>query len=144
MRYLGVLKGDKDTEAGTPPTPEMMARMGTFIEEVAKAGVLLGTEGLQPSAKAKRVRFSDGKATVTDGPFLETKEVLASYGLFQTETIDEAVYWTTRFLEVLGQGECDIYPILDWGDESPDAFPADERAREDASRAQMEKNAATR
>ena len=142
MRYLGVMKGDKDTEAATPPTPELMERMGVFIEEVAKAGVLLGTEGLQPSTKAKRVRLADGKATVTDGPFAETREVLASYALFQTDTIEEAVHWTQRFLQVLGQGECDIYPILDCSDASPDAISPEEQARDDALRAAMEKNAA--
>ena len=142
MRYLGIMKGDKDSEAGTPPTPELMARMGVFIEEVVKAGVLLGSEGLHPSAKAKRVRLSDGKATVVDGPFTETKEAIASYALFQTDTIEEAVHWTQRFLDVLGQGECDIYPIFDAADFSPDVFTPEQQALEDANRAQMEKNAA--
>jgi hypothetical protein len=143
MRYLGIMRGDKNTEAGAPPSPEMMGRMDTFIEEVAKAGVLLGTEGLHPSARAKRVRLHDGKPTVIDGPFTETKETIASYALFQTATIEEAVHWTQRFLQVLGEGECDIYPIFEAADFGPDAFTPEQRAQDEQARAQMAKNAAT-
>jgi len=116
MRFMGVLKADKHSEAGTPPSPELMARMGKFIEEVMKAGVLVATDGLYPSSKAVRVQVSGGKSHVTDGPFAETKELIASYALFEVKSRDEAVEWTTRFLKVLGEGECTIYQIMDHGD----------------------------
>ena len=73
MKVMGLLKADKESEAGVPPTPELMARMGPFLEEITKAGVLLATDGLHPSSKGSRVRVSSGKCTVTDGPFAETR-----------------------------------------------------------------------
>jgi len=85
--------------------------MGAFVEEVTRAGVLLATEGLLPTATGKRVRLDDGKVTVMDGPFTESKELVASYAIFQVESMDEAVHWSTRFLEVLGEGECELRPI---------------------------------
>jgi len=116
--------------------------MGTFIEEVTKAGVLLATDGLQPSSKGTRVKVSGGKVTVTDGPFAETKELVASYALFQVDTMAEAVEWTTRFLNVLGEGECELRPIFEASDFAPEVFTPEEAAREDARREQMHKNAA--
>lgn len=111
MRFLGLLKADKDSEAGTPPSPELLERMGVFMEEVMKAGVIVASDGLQPSSKGKRVRLADGRVTVIDGPFTESKELVASYALMEVKSIEEAVYWTTRFLKVLGGGECEIRPI---------------------------------
>jgi len=116
MRYLGLLRADKDSESGAPPPPEMLERMGPFIEEVMKAGVLLSTDGLLPSSKGMRVKLAGGKFTVTDGPFTESKELVASYALLQTKTREEVIYWTKRFLEVLGQGECEIRPIAEMSD----------------------------
>jgi hypothetical protein len=142
MRILGLLKADKGSEAGVPPTKELIERMGRFIEEVTKAGVLLATDGLQPSSKGKRVKVSDGKVTVTDGPFIETKELVASYALFQVNTMEEAVHWTTRFLEVLGEGECELRPIFEASDFAPEVFSPEEAEREEASRKQMQRNAA--
>ena len=142
MRILGLLKADKDSEAGAPPTRELVERMGTFIEEVTKAGVLLATDGLQPSSKGTRVKVSDGKVTVTDGPFAETKELVASYALFQVDTMAEAVEWTTRFLNVLGEGECKLRPIFEASDFAPEVFTPEEAVREEARREQMHKNAA--
>ena len=113
MRILGLLKADKESEAGAPPSPELLEKMGKFIEEVMKAGVLKATDGLTPSAMGKRVRLSNGKVTVTDGPFTESKELVASYALFEVKTMAEAVHWTTRFLQVLGEGECELRPIFD-------------------------------
>jgi hypothetical protein len=141
MRFLAVLKGDRDSEAGTPPSPELMAKMGDFMEEVTKSGVLLATEGLHPSSKASRVRLNGGKLTVIDGPFAETKEVLASYALFQVSSKQEGIDLTSRFLEILGQGEVDVYPIFEAADFSPELFTPDEAAREDATRRQMATNA---
>jgi hypothetical protein len=91
--------------------------MGPFIEEVMRSGVLKQTEGLYPSSKATRVRLADGKMQVTDGPFAETKELVASYALFEVESKAKAVEWTRRFLEVLGRGECMLYQILEPGDD---------------------------
>ena len=116
MRFLGLLRADAASEAGAPPSPDLLARMGTFIEEITRAGVLVDTAGLQPSASGKRVRLRDGKVTVTDGPFTESKELVASYAVFNVKSMDEAVAWTTRFLQVLGTGECEIRPIYEPAD----------------------------
>ena len=113
MRFLGLLKADESSEAGVPPSPELMERCGKFIEEVTKAGVLLATAGLQPSSQGARVRVSGGKVTVTDGPFAETKELVASYALLEVKSKAEAIEWTTRFLECLGEGECELRPLFD-------------------------------
>lgn len=120
MRILGLLKADEHSEAGVPPSPELMARMGTFIEEVQRAGVLLAGDGLQPSSKGKRVRLSGGKLAVIDGPFTESKELIASYALFEVKSWDEAIEWTTRFLDVLGEGECELRPLFEQSDFAPD------------------------
>jgi hypothetical protein len=116
--------------------------MGSFIEEITKAGVLLATDGLQPSSKGKRVRLSGGKVTVTDGPFTESKELIASYALFEVKSMAEAVEWTTRFLKVLGEGECELRPVFEASDFPPESFPPEEAAREEAAREEMKKNAA--
>ena len=122
MRILGLMKADAESEAGAPPSPELLAKMGTFMEEVSKAGVLLATDGLQPSAKGKRIRLTDGKVTVIDGPFTESKELVASYALFEVKTMDEAIEWTTRFLNVLGEGECELRPVEEF--DASDSAPA--------------------
>jgi hypothetical protein len=144
MRFMGLLKADKHSEAGAPPSRELMERMGTFIEEITKAGVLVATDGLQPSSKGKRVRLARGKVTVTDGPFTESKELIASYALFEVKSMAEAVEWTTRFLKALGEGECEIRPLFEASDFPPESFPPAEAAREKANRKQMKKNAARR
>jgi hypothetical protein len=144
MQIMGLLKADKHSEAGAPPSKELMEKMGALVEEITRAGVMLGTNGLQPSSKGKRVRLSGGKVTVTDGPFTESKELIASYALFQVKTMDEAIHWTTRFLEVLGEGECELRPIFEATDFSPDVFTPEEAKREEATRQAMGKNAAKR
>jgi len=144
MRVMGLLKADKDTEAGVMPTPELIEKMGAFIEEITKAGVLLATDGVKPSSEGKRVRRSGGKVTVIDGPFTETKELIAGYAIFDVKSMDEAVYWTTRFVEVLGEGECEIRPIWEASDFPPDVVSPEEAAREEATREQMQRNAAAR
>jgi hypothetical protein len=141
MRILGMLKADAHSEAGAPPSKEMIECMGAFIEEVTKAGVLVASDGLHPSAKGKRVRLANGKLTVIDGPFTESKELVASYALFQVKSMDEAVHWTTRFLHVLGKGECELRPIFEPEDFSPDIFSPEERKREEATRESMRRNA---
>jgi len=123
MKIMGLLKADKESEAGVPPTPELMARMGPFLEEITKAGVLLATDGLHPSSKGSRVRVSDGKCTVIDGPFAETKELVASYAVLEVKSMDEAIEWTRRFLEVLGGGECELRPIFEASDFPGEVYP---------------------
>jgi hypothetical protein len=112
MRVLGLLKADAESEAGVRPSPEFMERMGKFMEVITKAGVLVASEGLQPSAYGARVRVSDDKVAVTDGPFTESKELVASYAILEVKSMAEAVEWTTRFLKVLGGGECELRPIF--------------------------------
>ncbi len=142
MRFMGLLKADEESEAGTPPSADLMERMGVFIEEVAKAGVLVGTDGLKPSSEGKRVKLENGGLTIIDGPFTESKELIASYAIFDVPTIEDAVYWTQRFLEVLGRGECEIRPIFGAEDFSMDSFTPDAQAHEAVAREQMLRNAA--
>jgi hypothetical protein len=140
MRFLGLLRADECSEAGAPPNKELMERMGKFVEEVTKAGVLLATDGLQPSSKGARVKLSDGKISVTDGPFTESKEIVASYAIFNVKSMDEAIMWTTRFLQVLGKGECEIRPIMEFTDFPADMYPPEEAAHETLVREQMQQN----
>ena len=129
MRYLGLLRADKDSEAGTPPTAELMERMGRFMEEVGKAGVLVATDGLHPSAKGSRVKLANGRCTVTDGPFTESKELVASYAILDVESKEEAIEWTRRFLEVLGRGECELRLIYEPDDFGGGACTPDAQAK---------------
>jgi len=96
MRFMVIVKADKNTEAGVLPDKELLTRMGAFNEDLAKAGLLLAGEGLQASSKGKRVRFDGMKRTVIDGPFAETKELVAGFWLWQAKSIDEAVEWLKR------------------------------------------------
>jgi hypothetical protein len=113
MRFLTIYT-TKETNA--PPTTEEMARMGQLIEEMTKAGTLLATEGCLPSAKGARVRRSQGKVTVTDGPFTESKELIAGFALIEAGSKEEAIELTKRFLEVAGDGETEIRQIGEYGD----------------------------
>jgi hypothetical protein len=106
MRFLCVYKPSKPE--GIPPTQDEMARMGKLIDEMTKAGVLLSTEGCQPSSKGARVRRSGGKIAVTDGPFTEAKELIGGFAIIQVKSKAEALEWTKRFLEVAGDGESEI------------------------------------
>jgi hypothetical protein len=92
-----IRKGDAETEAGLMPSEELIAAMGKYNEEMAKAGVLLDASGLQPSTKGARVKFSNGKPTVIDGPFTETKELVAGYSIIQVASKDEAIEWVKRW-----------------------------------------------
>jgi hypothetical protein len=144
MRVLALLKADAASEAGIPPDPELVHRMGDFIEEVTNAGILLATDGLKPSSEGKRVRRSGGTVAVIDGPFTESKELVASYALMQFDSMDDAVHWTGRFLEVLGEGECELRPIYEAADFPPEVMTPEEAAREEAMRQQMVRNAEAR
>ena len=96
MRFMVIVKADKNSEAGVLPDEKLLAEMGTYNEELAKAGVLLAAEGLQPSSKGARIRFSGTKRTVIDGPFPETKDLVAGFWLFQVKSKDEAIEWVKR------------------------------------------------
>ena len=110
MRFLAIYRS---AETGLPPSPDHMAAMGKLIEEMSKAGVLLATEGCQPSSKGARVRISGEKFTVTDGPFTETKEVVGGFALLQVKSKEEAIDWTKRFLKVAGDGESEIRELYE-------------------------------
>ena len=126
IRYMGILKADKDTEAGVLPDEKFLSAMGAFFEEGVKAGVILSGEGLQPSSKGARVRYSGSKRTVIDGPFAETKELIAGYAMLQFKSKEEAIEWTKRFVQVDAPGryetqsECEIRPFFELED-----FPVD-------------------
>jgi len=107
MRFMTLYRPGH--ESNVPPSPEHIAEMGKFIGELAQSGVLLATDGLQSSAKGARVRISDGgKFTVTDGPFTETKELIAGFAIIQVKSKEEAIELTKRFLSVMGEGESEI------------------------------------
>jgi hypothetical protein len=105
MRFMTLYKPGYENR---PPTAQHMAAMGQLIEKMAKAGVLIATDGLQASSKGARVRISNGKFVVTDGPFTETKELIAGYAIIEAKSKEEAIEWTKRFLEVVGEGESEI------------------------------------
>src|ERR1700676_4274190 len=96
MRFMVIVKADKNSEAGVMPSREILTAVGKFNEELVKAGVMLAGEGLHPSSKGKRVKFSGGKHTVTDGPFTESKELIAGFWLWQGRSMEEAVEWLKR------------------------------------------------
>jgi hypothetical protein len=125
IRYIGILKADKDTEAGVLPDEKFLSAMGAFFEEGVKAGVILSGEGLQPSSQGARVRYSGSKRTVIDGPFAETKELIAGYAILQFTSKAEAIEWTKRFVQVDAPGrlgaesECEIRPFFELEDFGP-------------------------
>jgi len=115
MRFMMIYKpaNFKDSEAGIPPTPEHMAEMGKLIGELVQSGALLATDGLQASSKGARVKLSDGKVVVTDGPFTETKELIGGFAIFQLQSKAEAIQLSERFLKVAGEGEVEIRQMQD-------------------------------
>ncbi len=110
MRFLGYTLGDPSTPI-PPPTPEMMAEMGKFVEEATKAGVLLATGGVGPLDEAIRVTYHNGEFTVIDGPFAEAKELIGGWAVLECRDKDEAIEWTKRFLALVGEGESTIRPV---------------------------------
>jgi len=108
MRVMVLIKADKDTEAGVLPSEQLLTEMGQYNEALVKAGVMLAGEGLHPSSKGARVRFSGGKLTVIDGPFTEAKELIAGFWLWQVKSIEEAVEWVKRIPNPDGVEEAEI------------------------------------
>ena len=117
MRFMTLYKPGKESDA--PPTQKEMEDMGRLIGEMAQAGVLIATDGLQPSSKGVRVTISDGKFTVVDGPFAETKELIAGYAIIEAKSKEHAIELTKRFLEVVGEGESEIRLMHDGPDCGP-------------------------
>ena len=117
MRVLVMVKATADSEASVMPDEAMMTAMGKFNEELVKAGVLLAGEGLHPSVKGKRVRFSGSRRTVVDGPFTETKELVAGFWLWQVKSMEEAIEWVRRCPNPMpGDSDIEIRPVFEWED----------------------------
>ena len=117
MRVMVIVKATKDSEAGVLPSTELLTAMGKYNEELVKAGIMLAGEGLQPSGKGKRVRFSGEKRTVIDGPFTETKELIAGYWMWQVRSMEEAVEWLKRCPNPMpGESEVEIRPVFEAAD----------------------------
>jgi hypothetical protein len=111
MKFLGYTLGDANTPM-PEPSPEMYQKMGAFVEEATKAGILLATGGLVPPDEGVKVRYRDGEFTVLDGPFTEAKELIGGWALMDCRDRDEAIEWTKRFLVIAGEGESTIRPVL--------------------------------
>lgn len=134
MRVMVIVKADPSSEAGIMPSEELLTAMGRYNEELAKAGVLLAGEGLQPSSKGARVKFSGTQRTVIDGPFAETKELIAGFWIFQVSSMTEAIEWVKRCPNpMLGDSEIEIRPIFEVEDFG-EAFTAELREQEERIR----------
>ena len=141
MRFMVIVKADKNSEAGVLPSEKLLTAMGKFNEELAKAGVLLAAEGLQASSKGARVKFSGDKRIVTDGPFAETKELIAGFWLWQVKSIEEAVEWVKRCPSPMeGESEIEIRQVFEADDFGPE-FTPEARAIEERAGAMMTENA---
>ena len=145
MRFMVMVKATDQSEAGVMPNEKLLADMGKFNEELVKAGVMLAGEGLQPSSKGARVKFSGSRRTVVDGPFAETKELIAGYWIWRVKSKEEAIEWVKRcpnpFQDI--DSEIEIRQIFEAEDFGAEFTPV-LRAQEDRVRAEAEKNARTR
>jgi len=140
MRVMVIVKATKNSEAGVMPSEKLLADMGKFNEELVKAGIMLAGDGLHPSSKGKRVRFSGGKKSVIDGPFAETKELVAGFWIWQVKSIEEAVEWLRRCPDPMPgeESEIEIRPLFeaaDFGEE----FTPELRAQEERLRTEIER-----
>jgi hypothetical protein len=132
MRVMVIVKATKGSEAGEMPSEKLLAEMGSFNEELVKAGIILAGDGLHPSSKGKRVRFSGGKKTVVDGPFAETKELVAGYWIWQVKSMAEAVEWVRRCPDPMPgeESEIEIRPVFE-AEDFGEAFTPELRAQEE-------------
>ena len=138
MRFMILVKATKDSEAGVMPSVQLLTEMGKFNEELVKAGVMLAGEGLQPSSKGARVKFSGSKRTVIDGPFAETKELIAGFWLWQVKSKKEAIEWVKRCPNPMkGESEIEIRQVFEAEDFGAE-FTPDLRAQEERLRAQSQ------
>jgi hypothetical protein len=136
MRFMVIVKASKDSDAGVLPKQKILAEMGKFNEELVKAGVLLAMEGLHASSTGKRVRFSGAKRTVIDGPFTETKELIAGFWLWQVRSMEEAIEWVKRCPNPFdGESEIEIRQVFEAEDFGPE-FTPELRQQEERLRAQ--------
>jgi hypothetical protein len=139
MRVMVFVKANKDSEAGVMPTRELLQEMGKFNEQLVKAGVMLAGEGLHPTSKGKRVRFSGDKKTVIDGPFSETKELVAGFWLWQVRSMEEAVEWLKR--APFREGDVEIRPVFEAADFgaalTPELREQEQRLRAQAAKQQQ-------
>jgi hypothetical protein len=138
MRFMIIRKADKKTEAGVLPDQKLMAAMGQYNEDLVKAGIMRGGEGLQPSGKGARIKFSGGKPTVIDGPFAEAKELIAGFSIIEVESKQAAIEWVKRWPSLDGDGEVElelrqIFEAADFGPE----FTPELREQEDRLRAEI-------
>jgi hypothetical protein len=137
MRFIVIVKANKDTEAGVMPSEQLLREMGNYNEELVKAGVMLSGEGLQPSSKGARVKFSGNKRTVVDGPFAETKELIAGFWIWQCKSLAEAIEWAKRCPNPTGEESVleirQVFENEDFGDE----FTPELREQEDRLRAEI-------
>jgi hypothetical protein len=139
MKFMVLIKADRDSEAGVMPSTELLAAMGKYNEELVNAGVMLAGEGLHPSSRGARVKFSGNQRIVTDGPFIETKELIAGYWLWQVKSKEEAIEWVKRCPNPTGaEGEIEIRQVFEADDFGPE-FTPELRAQEDRIRAKAEK-----
>ena len=135
MRFMVIVKADKQSEAGVMPDRKLLEAMGKYNEELAKAGVMLAGEGLHPTSKGKRVRFSGNQRTVIDGPFAETKELVAGFWLWEAKSMDEALEWLKK-APFDGGTEVEIRPVFE-ADDFGAEFTPELRAQEEKIRAQI-------
>jgi len=133
MRFMMLVKANAESEAGVMPSKELIAAMTTYNEEMARAGVMLAGEGLQPSSKGVRIAFKGGKRIVTDGPFAETKELLAGFWIIQVKSRAEALEWASRIPFTEGE-VVELRQVFETEDFPADVMPAEEKAREEALR----------
>ena len=138
MRVMVVVKASKESESGASPDATILEAMGAFNEELVKAGIMLAGEGLHPSAKGKRVQFSGARRTVTDGPFAETKELIAGFWMWKVKSMDEAVEWVKRCPNPhASDSEIEIRPVFELEDFGAELTPV-EREREERLRRQID------
>jgi len=138
MKVMVIVKASADSEAGVMPSQQLLTEMGAFNEELVKAGIMLAGEGLHPSSKGKRVLFSGSKRSVTDGPFAETKELIAGFWLWQVKSMDEAVEWVKRCPNpMMSDSEIEIRQVFAAEDFGPE-FTPELQAQEERLRAQIE------
>ena len=143
MKVMVIVKATKNSEAGVMPSEKLLTEMGNYNEELVKAGIMLAGEGLQPSSKGKRIKFSGRQRSVLDGPFTETKELIAGYWVWQVQSMDEAVEWARRCPDPMPgeEAELEIRPLFeaeDFGKEfTPELRAQEERLRQEVERQQQ-------
>jgi hypothetical protein len=139
MKLMVIVKASKNSEAGVMPSEQLLTDMGRYNEELVKAGIMLAGDGLHPSAKGKRIRFAGGARTVVDGPFAETRELIAGYWIWQVRSMEEAVEWARRCPDPMPgeEAELELRPIFEASDFG-EAFTPEAREAEERLRAQVE------